>query len=419
MNIGFLATRLAGVDGVSLEVAKLAHLLREMGHTIFYCAGELDPDDGNRPPGRLVPGMHFTDPVAKRLHDEAFNTSRPSVPLFRELYDSADALRAELEKFVEAFDIDLIIPQNTNAIPMNLSLGIAIADLARRTRIKTLCHHHDFYWERTRFINNGIQSILDDAFPPKLEPVRHLTISTVQQQRLYSWRGIQSLYLPNIFDFDNPPPPPDDYAMSFRETMGLSPDDVIVLQPTRLIRRKVVEKAIELVRKLDDPNVVFIATGYTSDEPGEYGTWLREEADRAGIRYKFIAEHVGAQRGERDGHRVYTLWDIYPHAHLITYPSDYEGFGNALVETMYFRKPFVVHTYPVYLADIKACGVQAVEYNYDITPEVLAQTRRLMDDAALRERITENNYRVASQHYSYSVGRNVLNHALRSFDEPF
>jgi hypothetical protein len=34
-------------------------------------------------------------------------------------------------------------------------------------------------------------------------------------------------------------------------------------------------------------------------------------------------------------------------------------------ETLYFRKPLIVHTYPVYLADIKS-GVWAVEFNYDI-----------------------------------------------------
>jgi mannosylglucosylglycerate synthase len=416
VNVGFLATRLAGVDGVSLEVAKLSHILREMGHNVFYCAGELD---SGAPPGRLVPEMHFTHPTAKRLHDEAFSTAHPPARLFREIYESADAIRAELEAFVDEYDINLLIPQNANAIPMNISLGVAIADLAKRRRIKTLCHSHDFYWERTRFINNGIQSILDEAFPPRLETVRHMTISTVMQQRLYAWRGIPSHYLPNVFDFENPPPATDEYAQTFRSELGLSDDDLIVLQPTRIIRRKVIEKAIELVRKLDDPRLIFLVTGYEGDEPGGYGAWLREEAERAGIRFKFIADYVGAERGERNGHRVYTLWDIYPHAHIATYPSDYEGFGNAMIEMVYFRKPFVTHTYPVYVADIKSRGMQAVEYHYDITPEVIAQTRRLIDDAALRETMTANNYQVAAEHFSYSVARRVLEQALRSFDAPF
>ncbi|MBK8025832.1 MAG: glycosyltransferase family 4 protein [Chloroflexi bacterium] len=416
MNIGFVSSRLSGTDGVTLEVAKLVTLLREMGHESFYCAGELDPVT---PPARLVPEMHFAHPIARRLHDEAFSTANPPARLIREIYASADRLRAELEAFVAEYDIDLLVSQNTNAIPMNISLGVAIADLARRTRLKVLCHSHDFYWERTRFITNGIQSILDEAFPPKLESVRHLVISTVMQQRLYTWRGIPALYMPNVFDYENPPPPPDDYAMTFRSEIGLSDADRIVLQPTRIIRRKVIEKAIELVRKLDDPRLILLVTGHEGDEAIGYGDWLHEEADRAGIRYRMIGDYIGAERGEKDGHRVYKLWDVYPHAHIATYPSDYEGFGNAMLEMIYFRKAFITHTYPVYVADIKSRGIKAVEYNYDLTPDVIAQTRRLIDDASLRDQWTEHNYRVAIENFSYSVARRVLEQALRRFDDPF
>lgn len=414
MNIGFISTRLAGVDGVSLEVPKLASVFSAMGHTCYACAGELDSQN---PPGMVIPEMHFTHPTAKALHDEAFASARPSPDLFKRIYAEADRLRQGLEAFVNQYRIDLIVPQNANAIPMNLSLGIAIAELVKRTRINALCHHHDFYWERTRFINNGIQDILDEAFPPRLQPMRHMVISTVMQQRLRSWRGIEAFYLPNIYDFENPPPKPDAYARSFRAELGLSDSDLIVLQPTRVIRRKVIEKAVELVRKLNDPRLVLLITGYEGDEPGEYGLRLREEADRAGIRYRFIADYIDAERGERNGHKVYTLWDIYPHAHVVTYPSDYEGFGNALLETVYFHKPFIVHTYPVYLADIKPRGIRGVEYNYDISREVLDQTRRLIDDAPLRERLTDQNYQAAVEHFSYRVLRRTLTKALDSFDE--
>ena len=39
---------------------------------------------------------------------------------------------------------------------------------------------------------------------------------------------------------------------------------------------------------------------------------------------------------DEDGRKIYTLWDIYPQADLITYPSVYEGFGNAFLEAIYF-----------------------------------------------------------------------------------
>jgi glycosyltransferase involved in cell wall biosynthesis len=413
MNIGFIATRLAGVDGVSLETEKIARVLTQMGHNCFYCAGELD--DQPPYPGMCVPAMHFTDPVAKEIHDEVFSNSTPEAAIFQRIYDVADTIRQSLEAFVDEYDIDVIVPQNASTIPMNISLGVAISDLVRRRRIKTICHHHDFYWERERFINNGIQDILTDAFPPHQEPIRHLTISTVMQRRLYAWRGIRAHYLPNVFDFANPPPFPDDYAKTFRDEIGLSEDDLIVLQPTRIIRRKAIEKAIELVRKLDDDRLVLIITGYEGDEPGEYGSWLREEAGRSGIRYKFIGDRVGAARGEHNGQRVFTLWDIYPHAHFITYPSTYEGFGNALIETLYFRKPLIVHTYPQYVADIKSAGVRAVEFHHDITQDVLAQTREMIDNATWRESVTTHNYQVGLEHFSLKVVHRTLSTVLDTF----
>ena len=43
----------------------------------------------------------------------------------------------------------------------------------------------------------------------------------------------------------------------------------------------------------------------------------------------------------REGkNKVYSLWDAYIYADFVTYPSLYEGFGNALLETIYFQKAF-------------------------------------------------------------------------------
>ena len=40
---------------------------------------------------------------------------------------------------------------------------------------------------------------------------------------------------------------------------------------------------------------------------------------------------------------LYTLRDVYPHADFITYPSLYEGFGNAFLEAIYFKKPLLIN----------------------------------------------------------------------------
>ena len=42
MRIGIVATRLAGVDGVTFETAKWEAVLDRLGHEVRLCAGELD-----------------------------------------------------------------------------------------------------------------------------------------------------------------------------------------------------------------------------------------------------------------------------------------------------------------------------------------------------------------------------------------
>lgn len=43
-RIGFVSTRFAGTDGVSLEAAKWAEVLEQEGHECYWFAGELDRD---------------------------------------------------------------------------------------------------------------------------------------------------------------------------------------------------------------------------------------------------------------------------------------------------------------------------------------------------------------------------------------
>ena len=81
MRIGFVATRIAGLDGVSLEINKWAEVLRRLGHEPFFCAGELGE---YAQPGLEAPPFHFQDPEAVALHDEAFSGAEES----RALYDA-------------------------------------------------------------------------------------------------------------------------------------------------------------------------------------------------------------------------------------------------------------------------------------------------------------------------------------------
>jgi glycosyltransferase involved in cell wall biosynthesis len=404
MNIGFVATRIAGLDGVSLEINKMAEVLRRMGHQTFFCAGELGD---YAQPGLEVPAFHFHDLEAVAIHDEAFGGADESRALYRRIAQAAAQLKDTLYEFADRFQLDCLITQNAQAIPMQIPLGVALRDFIAETHIPTLGHYHDFYWERERFIVNRIPDILMTAFPSEGTSIRHMVISTAMQRELYMRRRLPAIYVPNVFDFHNPPPPPDDYAITVREEFEIAPDERLILQPTRIIRRKNIERAVELVRALGqrDPQhrYVLVITGYAGDEAGTYYDWLRRQIDIAGIRALFVGDRITERRGERDGQRYYALWDIYPHADFVAYLSSYEGFGNALIETLYFRKPLVVNAYTAYRSDIRPAGVQAVEIREEVTPQTVDAVYALLESPDEVRRITHHNYEVGRAHFSYEV----------------
>ncbi len=399
MNIGFVSGRLAGTDGVSLETAKWAAVVRRMGHQVFYCAGQLESDG---PPGMLVPEMYFHTPEADWIFDHAYGTTQTHPELRARIGRLAAFLKERLREFVTQFDIHLLIPENALTIPIQIPLAIALSELISERGIPTIAHHHDFYWEREVYKTNCIQDILDRYFPPDLPSIAHVVINSLAQRELKARRGLDSVVVPNVFDFATPPPGIDEYNADLRHAIGLSDDDLLILQPTRIIRRKGIELAVELVARLDDPRCKLVLS-HATDLDCEYLDELRALADRLGVDMRVPTEHIDSLRGERRGHKVYSLWDVYPHADFVTYPSLYEGFGNALIEAIYFRLPMLVNRYPVYVADIAPLGFDFVEIDGRVTDEAVAAVREILANPGRRQQMVEHNYRLAARHFSYEA----------------
>ncbi len=413
MRIGFIATRLSGTDGVSLEVAKWARVLRRMGHEVYFCAGELG---GYAAGGTCIPKLHFADQTIMNLARRAFQDDvEDGDEVCDEIYAAADELRAPLRAFIRSNRLDLIIVQNALTIPMNLPLGVCLTGLIAELGIDTIAHHHDFYWERQRYQINGILDLLDTTFPADLPTIQHVTINSIAQQRLKARRGIDSIVIPNVHDFATPPPGIDDYNRNFREELGLSADDIFVLQPTRVVRRKGIELALELLNRLQLPKAHLFITHHASDEGTQYWRWLKREAQTMGVRMRLIDHLVDTERSQIDGHKIYSLWDVYPHADLITYPSTYEGFGNALLEAVYFRRLVVVNRYPVYNADIRPLGFRFIELDGFVDEAAVERTWHLLNSPDEVRAMVDRNYEIAREHFSLEVLERKLRDVLSGF----
>ncbi len=414
MRIGFIATRLHGTDGVTLEVEKWARVLTKLGHEIFYCAGELG---GYAKDGTLIPELHFADQSVFALSQKAFDTNPDDDghALADQIYSRADEMRAPLRSFIRSNNLDLIIVQNALTIPMNLPLGVSLTGLIAELGIDTIAHHHDFFWERQRYQTNAILDLLDTAFPAKLPNIQHVTINSIAKARLNARRGISSTVVPNVLDFATPPPVLDNYNQQLRTDLGLSKNDLLILQPTRVVQRKGIEMSIELVKRLELPRSLLFISHRSSDEGTSYWRWLKREASVMEVDVQLIDHMIGPVREMVNGHKIYSLWDAYLNSDLITYPSLYEGFGNALLESIYVRRLTIINRYPVYNADIKPLGFEFIELDGFVNEKSIQETRILLNSPDEVEKITAKNYQLAQEHFSVEVLESKLKELLANF----
>jgi glycosyltransferase involved in cell wall biosynthesis len=394
-RIGFISTRISGTDGVSLEIQKWAAVLEAMGHSCFYIAGLCD----DRPPERchIIPEAHFRHPEVEAVNAEAFGVRLRSPALSHSVRALIARIDEHLRAAIEGFSLDVLIAENCLTIPMNLPLGLALVETVMETPVACIAHHHDFVWERDRFLVNCVDDYLVTAFPPRLAQIDHVVINTQAASEFSRRTGLPCTVIPNVMDFDHPPP--NGAPRGLRRALGIGDDDILVLQPTRIVQRKGIETTIELVRRLADPRIKLVISHAAGDEGASYVRRVAEYAALLGVELILAGDLIDAGSGA--GGARFSIWDAYAEADLVTYPSTYEGFGNAFLESVYHKKPILCNRYSIFRTDIEPLGFNTIEIDGFLTNEVLAEVRRVLDDADYRQAMVEQNYRIGLQHFSY------------------
>jgi glycosyltransferase involved in cell wall biosynthesis len=295
-------------------------------------------------------------------------------------------------------------------------LGLALTELIVERQTPTIAHHHDFSWERTRFTINAVDDYLRMAFPPKLSNIEHVVINSAAQEELALRTGISSTVIPNVLDFDNPPQIDTAASEAFRSRIGLAEDEKIILQPTRIVQRKGIEHAIELVQDLKDARYKLVISHSAGDEGYEYADWLTNQAKEHGVDLILVDMEVADPLKDTGrGNWDYSLWDIYPHADFITYPSLYEGFGNAFLEAIYFKKPLLINRYDIFVRDIEPKGFDLIVMDGFLTEKNVRQVREVLESDERRRQMVSRNYAIARRHFSYAVLRRYLKMLITNF----
>jgi glycosyltransferase involved in cell wall biosynthesis len=443
----FCQHRLGRTDGVSLEVDKWRRILEAMGHTVHYIAGNDDV-----PGGHAVAELYPFHPVMSRLIRNATRalTDYPSGPAFMQaVNEHAAIIRPRLEAFIRDLHVDVMVPNNILSVGYNLPGMKALYDILDATGIPAICHSHDFWWEDSGEVNPTCDEVLRFYLkhaPPALPNVKHVVINRLAQTQLRQRRGLDATVVPNVFDFDQPPWREDDYNRDFRAAIGLSPTDLYFLQATRILDRKAVELAIDVVAELGKPEnraqlqngplydgrpftpgdrIVLVCAGYVEGIglSARYHEGLVDKAREKGVDILWVADRVKHSREHAGGRKIYSLWDSYVHADFVTYPSTWEGWGNQFIEALFARLPVVLFEYPVYVSDLRQHGFDVVSLGDTVGPKdarglvTLPPARleraaqgiiRYLKDPDARRRAVEHNVAVAADAFSMQALESIV-----------
>lgn len=405
LRIGIVSTRLAGTDGVTLETRKWVKVLGDLGHSCFFFAGESDwPEEASM----VVEEAHFNHPEISEITADLFDNARRSSHTSGRIHALRYLLKQRLYEFIQRFGVDMLLVENALSIPMNIPLGLALSELIAETGMPAIAHHHDFSWERSRFKVSAASDFQLGAFPPILPSVHHVVINTYASRQLALRTGLTSHIIPNVMDFEHPPQPPDEYCQDMRAAFGLTPEERLLLQPTRVVPRKRIELAIEVARRLEMPCALVI-THSSGDEGQDYQAYLQEYAHWMGVRVIFAAGHFAYDRGlTSSGEKIYSLADAYQQADLVTYPSTVEGFGNAFLESVYYSRPILMCIYEIFRTDIQPKGFEVIGFGDFIDSNTLREAERILRDRHAAETMTAHNYELGRRYYSFRMLENCL-----------
>ncbi len=366
----------------------------------------------------VVPEAFFGHPRIQEIQERCFGTTVRSRALTGEIQDVRHLLKKALYDFTDIFKIDLLIIENAVTIPMNIPLGLAITELIAETGIPTIAHHHDFAWERQRFTVNAVEDYLAMAFPPRLHTINHVVINSEARKQLSYRCGLSSIIIPNVFDFSKEPPQLDEYAKHFRADVGIAPEDTLLLQPTRIIARKGIEHSIELAYRLRDQNVKLLISHQERDEGSLYYNRTMEYAQLLGVEVIVRPDIIGPERGiTSEGKKRYSLWDCYLNADFITYPSLYEGFGNAFLEAIWFRKPILVNRYSIFEQDIEPVDFDVITMDSYITDDTVAAVQVLLDTPEAVQLMAMKNFELGKRFFSFSLLEQRIKQVLMNFGQ--
>lgn len=447
MKIAMIHFRVGELDGVSLEMDKWKKVLvEELNHEVIYLAGDLGKTNGLTIPELSLnykPGLEIRElAFGKQLDKEQEELLRQRVEKI------TNELEKKLEKFISDNSIELLIPNNVLSLPINIPASLALARVIQKTHIPTIIHNHDFFWERTVYNPSCtlIEGYLEKYFPIGGKNISNVVINSLAQTELQRRKGFASTIVPNVFYFEDTDWTIDDFNKDIRDSLGIQENDILILQATRIVDRKGIELVIDLIAEMNKPEtrkklvgkelyngktftdsnkIVFVFPNLVEDIP--YKERLEKRCNERHIDYIFCNDKFGHERSaDSESIKKYSLWDIYVHSDIVSYPSLLEGWGNQFLEAVKARLPIITYEYPVYRKDIGPQGFKVISLGHEhrkdaetmavipqnILLEAVDETITYLQDTQLRKDAVDTNYNIGLKQYSLEALKKYISPLL-------
>lgn len=443
MKICIVHYRVGELDGVSLEMDKWRQVLTQLGHDVCYLAGTIGNTDGY-----IIPDLSFDFEPVSVIQSNAFDefVDFNSEEEFEyEIVQLKKRVKQKIKIYIDNYQISLIITNNLFSLPLNLPASLALAEVIEENSLGCINISHDFYWERTKYqpTISLIQKYLNEIFPPIDPKIKHVVINSIAQKELKQRKGLEAAVIPNVFDFNGKSWKEDNFNSDLRNKLGIDRNDIIILQATRIVRRKGIELIIDLVTQLNQQenlkqlrekplydgrnfssnnNIVLVMPNIIESFETEYKETIESKLKDNHIEYRFCNDLFKSTRNSEPD-KKYTLWDSYVHADIVSFPSLQEGWGNQFLEAIKARLPIVVFEYEVYKTDIRDAGFETISLGskiegYDknglvkissyVLNKAAEKTIRFLQNLEYRERIVTKNHSIGLEKYSLNALKSYI-----------
>jgi len=432
MKIGIFHYKIASTDGVSLEIEKRVAILEELGHEVVLLGGSFDRKVTQRK--YEINDLNIDSEINRELINQSIKAENIDIGKFESVFnEKVSSIENQLTEIFVIENFDLVIVHNIFSLPLLVWSAYALKKVIDNLKIKTVCVNHDFYFEREYFFNssNGkLKDILSDIFPTGRN-VAHEVINSLSATALLTHHGKESVVLGDYWDFGKVREEKDEYNSDFCDANGINPNDIVILQATRIVPRKAIEMAIylsavisEKISKYEghkingkiitkETKVVLVFSNYPHHVDSEdYFDNLLTLASNLGVKVVKAYERISTQRGTIEGTKIYSFWDAYVFADVVTYPSVIEGFGNQFLKAVFYRKLIALFEYDVFREDIKKEGYWYVyldekwrrENNFYIFDNdklkcAAENVLRILTNENLLTELTEFNFQSARDHH--------------------